>query len=77
MARYDKKQMKIEEAILYCLANQNRRTNESRTKLACIMPSEEEEDEVNRGPNESRLKLACIMASEEEEDEVNRRTKQE
>lgn len=24
MARYDKKQMKIEEAILYCLASQNR-----------------------------------------------------
>ena len=24
MARYDKKQMKIEEAILYCLATQNR-----------------------------------------------------
>ena len=41
--------MKIEEAILYCLAHQNRRTSESRIKLACIMPSEEEEDEVNRG----------------------------
>lgn len=41
--------MKIEEAILYCLASQNRRTSESRIKLACIMPSEEEEDEVNRG----------------------------
>ena len=42
--------MKIEEAILYCLASQNRRTSESRNKLACILPSEEEEeDEVNRG----------------------------
>ena len=41
--------MKIEEAILYCLAHQNRRTSESRIKLACIMPSEEEEDEINRG----------------------------
>ena len=41
--------MKIEEAILYCLASQNRRTSESIIKLACIMPSEEEEDEVNRG----------------------------
>ena len=41
-----KKQMKIEEAILYCLASQNRRMSESRIKLACIMPSEEEEDEV-------------------------------
>ena len=41
--------MKIEEAILYCLASQNRRTSESRIKLACISPSEEEEDEVNRG----------------------------
>ena len=40
--------MKIEEAILYCLASQNRRTSESRIKLACILPSEEE-DEVNRG----------------------------
>ena len=39
--------MKIEEAILYCLASQTRRTSESRIKLACIMPSEEE-DEVNR-----------------------------
>ena len=38
--------MKIEEAILYCLATQNRRTSESRIKLACILPSEEEEDEV-------------------------------
>ena len=44
-----KKQMKIEEAILYCLASQNRGTSESRIKLACILPSEEEEDEVNRG----------------------------
>ena len=43
-----KKLIKIEEAILYCLASQNRRTSESRIKLACIMPSEEE-DEVNRG----------------------------
>ena len=41
--------MKIEEAILYCLASQNRRTSESRIKLACILPSEEEEEEVNRG----------------------------
>ena len=41
--------MKIEEAILYCLVSQNRRTSESRIKLACILPSEEEEDEVNRG----------------------------
>ena len=41
--------MKIEEAILYCLASQNRRTSESGIKLACILPSEEEEDEVNRG----------------------------
>ena len=41
--------MKIEEAILYCLASQNRRTSESRIKFACIMPSEKEEDEVNRG----------------------------
>ena len=44
-----REQMKIEEAILYCLASQNRRTSESRIKLACILPSEEEEDEVNRG----------------------------
>ena len=44
-----KKQMKIEEAILYCPASQNWRTSESRIKLACILPSEEEEDEVNRG----------------------------
>ena len=49
MARYNEKKMKIEEAILYCLASQNRRTSESRIKLACILPSEEEEDEVNRG----------------------------
>ena len=48
LARYDEK-MKIEEAILYCLASQNRRTSESRIKPACILPSEEEEDEVNRG----------------------------
>ena len=41
--------MKIEEAILYCLASQNRRTSESRIKFTCIMPSEKEEDEVNRG----------------------------
>lgn len=41
--------MKIEEAILYSLASQNRRTSESKIKLACILPSEEEEDEVNRG----------------------------
>ena len=41
--------MKIEEAIPYCLASQNRRTSESRIKLACILPSEEEEDEINRG----------------------------
>ena len=41
--------MKIKEAILYCLASQNRQTRESRIKLACILPSEEEEDEVNRG----------------------------
>ena len=41
--------MKIEEAILYCLTSQNRRTSESKIKLACILPSEEEEDEVNRG----------------------------
>ena len=41
-----KKQMKIEEAILYCLASQNRRTSESIIKLACILPSEKEEDEV-------------------------------
>ena len=40
-----KKQMKIEEAILYCLASQNRGTSESRIKLAYIMPSEEEEDD--------------------------------
>ena len=38
--------MKIEEAILYCLASQNRRTSESRIKLDCVLPSEEEEDEV-------------------------------
>ena len=38
--------MKIEEAILYCLASQKRRTSESIIKLASIMPSEEEEDEV-------------------------------
>ena len=49
MARYDKKTDKIEEAILYCIATQNRRTSESKIKLACILPSEEEEDEVNRG----------------------------
>ena len=41
--------MKIEEAILYCLASQSRRTSESRIKLACIVPSEKEEDEVSRG----------------------------
>ena len=41
--------MKIEEAILYCLTSQNRQTSESRIKLACILPSEEEVDEVNRG----------------------------
>ena len=41
--------MKIEEAILYCLASQNRGTSESRIKLACILLSEVEEDEVNRG----------------------------
>ena len=41
--------MKLEEAILYCLASRNRRTSESKIKLACILPSEEEEDEVNRG----------------------------
>ena len=41
--------MKIEEAILYCLASQNQRTSESIIKLACILPSEEEEDKVNRG----------------------------
>ena len=41
--------MKIEEAILYCLASCNRQTSESRIKLTCILPSEEEEDEVNRG----------------------------
>ena len=45
----DEEQMKLEEAILYCLASQNRRTSESKIKLACILPSEEEEDEVNRG----------------------------
>ena len=44
-----KKQMKIEEAILYCFSSQNRRTSESRIKLDCVLPSEEEEDEVNRG----------------------------
>ena len=47
--------MKIEEAILYCLASQNRRTSESTIKLACILPSEEEEDEVNRGMRLARL----------------------
>ena len=41
--------MKIEDAILYCLTSQNRRTSESKIKLACILPSEEEEDEVSRG----------------------------
>ena len=41
--------MKIEEAILYCLASQNQRTSESKIKHACVLPSEEEEDEVNRG----------------------------
>ena len=41
--------MKIEEDILYCLASQNRQTSESRIKLACILPSEEKEYEVNRG----------------------------
>ena len=41
--------MKIEDAILYCLASQNRQMSESRIKLACILPREEEEDEVNRG----------------------------
>ena len=29
--------MKIEEAILYCFATQNRQTSESRIKLACIV----------------------------------------
>ena len=38
--------MKIEEAILYCLASQNRQTSESKIKHACVLPSEEEEDEV-------------------------------
>ena len=38
--------MKIEEAILYCFSSQNRRTSESRIKLDCVLPSEEEEDEV-------------------------------
>ena len=47
-AKFVEEQMKIEEAILYCLASQNRRTSESKIKLACILPSEEEEDEVNR-----------------------------
>ena len=41
--------MKIEEAILYSLASQSRRTSEGKIKLACILPSVEEEDEVNRG----------------------------
>lgn len=41
--------MKIKEAILYCLASLNRRTSENGIKLASIMPSEEEEDEVSRG----------------------------
>ena len=53
--------MKIEEAILYCLASQNRRTSESRIKLACILQSEEEEDEVNRG-----------MRTEQIEEMINR-----
>ena len=44
-----RKQMKIEEAILYCLTSHNRQTRESWIKFACILPSEEEEDEVNRG----------------------------
>ena len=48
-AKFVEELMKIEEAILYCLASQNRRTSESKIKLACILPSEEEEDEVNRG----------------------------
>ena len=62
--------MRIEEAILYCLTSQNRRTSESIIKLACILPSEKEEDEVNRRTSESRIKLACILPSEKEEDEV-------
>ena len=54
--------MKIEEAILYCLASRNRRTSESKIKLACILPSEEEEDEVN-----------CGMRTEQIADMINRK----
>ena len=35
--------------MLLSAAFPNRRTSESKIKLACILPSEEEEDEVNRG----------------------------
>ena len=37
MARYDEKQMKIEEAILYCLASQNRgmRTEQIAEMINC------------------------------------------
>ena len=45
---YNFESMKIEEAILYYLASQNRRTSEIIIKLAFILPSEKEEDEVNR-----------------------------
>lgn len=34
-----------EDLYEYSLASQNRRTSESRIKLTCIMPSEEEEEE--------------------------------
>ena len=53
--------MKIEEAILYCLASCNRQTSESRIKLTCILPSEEEEDEVNRGMRTEQIAEGRIM----------------
>ena len=53
--------MKIEEAIPYCLASQNRRTSESTIKLACILPSEKEEDEVNRGMRTEQIAEGRIM----------------
>ena len=37
---------KIKEAILYCLTSQNRQRSESTIKLASIMPSEREGDEI-------------------------------
>ena len=53
--------MKIEEAILYCLASCNRGMRESTIKLACILPSEKKEDEVNRGMRTEQIAEGRIM----------------